>query len=340
MNVEPFALDLAAPLATATGTVERREGFLVRATLDGTEGVGEATPLPPWTEPLSACRDALDALPAAPEAARDAVDPTETPAAAHGVELAVLDARSRAAGVPLAEQLTSGGTASSVPVNATVGDADPDDTAAAAQAAVERGFGTIKVKVGARGVAADGERLRAVREAVGPTVEFRADANGGWTRDEADRALEVLASVGVAYVEQPLPPADLAGLADLRGGPVAIAADESLATHSLDAVLDAGAADAVVLKPMPLGGPARTVAAAERARRADVTPVVTTTIDAVHARTAAVHVAAALRDPPACGLATASMLASDLAADPAPVAAGEIRVPDGPGNLGIVGERA
>jgi len=78
--------------------------------------------------------------------------------------------------------------------------------------------------------------------------------------------------------------------------PVPIALDESLATRGLDAVLDADAADAVVLKPMALGGPDRALAAARRAREAGVEPVVTTTIDAVVARTAAVHVAAAIPD--------------------------------------------
>ena len=57
----------------------------------------------------------------------------------------------------------------------------------------------------------------------------------------------------------------------------------------------------------------------------------TTTVDAVVARVGAVHVAAAIPDVPACGLATGSMLASDLAPDPAPVADGSVSVPEGPG---------
>jgi L-alanine-DL-glutamate epimerase-like enolase superfamily enzyme len=140
----------------------------------------------------------------------------------------------------------------------------------------------------------------------------------------------------VAYVEQPLPADDLDALAAVAGGAVPVAVDESLAEHPLSAVLAAGAADVAVLKPMALGGPARTAAAARQAVEAGVQPVVTTTVDAVHARTAAVHVAAALPDPPACGLATAGMLAADLATDPCPVEDGAVAVPEGPGNLGGV----
>jgi L-alanine-DL-glutamate epimerase-like enolase superfamily enzyme len=115
---------------------------------------------------------------------------------------------------------------------------------------------------------------------------------------------------------------------------VPIALDETLARRDLDAVLAAEAADAVVLKPMALGGPDRALAAAATALAAGVEPVITTTIDAVVARTAAVHVAAALPDPAPCGLATASLLADDLAADPCPVTGGAVRVPDGPGLAG------
>lgn len=346
MRVEPFGLPLADPLETAAGTIERREGFVVRLPVDGTEGVGEASPLPGWTESLADCRDALERVADAdhaPEEARRALDPHATPAAAHAVELAVLDARARAAGVPLWQGL-GGRHRESVPVNATVGDADADATAAAARDAVARGFETVKVKVGARPVDADAARVEAVRDAVGPDVALRADANGAWDRAQARDALDRFADtdVGLEYVEQPLPATDLAGLADLRAGGghragdagVAVAADESLAATSLEDVLAADAADVVVLKPMAFGGPARALAAAERARREGVTPVVTTTVDAVYARTAAVHVAAALPAVPACGLATADRLVEDLAADPAPVADGHVDVPDGPGNLG------
>ena len=99
-------------------------------------------------------------------------------------------------------------------------------------------------------------------------------------------------------------------------------------------MLDAGAADAVVLKPMALGGPDRALAAALRARRAGVEPVVTTTIDAVVARTAAVHVAAAIPDVSPCGLATGALLDEDLAPDPCPIADGSLPVPSGAGLAG------
>lgn len=340
MIVEPFSLPLADPFATATGTVERREGFVVRLEIDGVEGVGEATPLPGWTESVADCREALAEVDGrdwrSPEHAREALDPEVTPAAAHGVELAVLDARARDAGVPLHRVLADDVLTppERIPVNATVGDATREDTVAAARDAVDAGFGTIKVKVGARPVDEDTERVDAVRDAVGPDVGLRADANGAWSREEARDALARFADANVAYVEQPLAPDDLAGLAELRGGPVGVAVDESLRAHRPDAVFESGAADVVILKPMVLGGPAAATALAADARDRGLRPVVTTTVDAVYARTAAVHVAATVPGVPACGLATAAMLDEDLAPDPAPVEDGTVRAPTGPGNLG------
>jgi o-succinylbenzoate synthase len=353
VRTRPFALDLTRPLGTARGEIRRREGFVVTVERGGdgdrgggAVGLGEATPLPGWTESREACAAALDGIDGRgiPESVPDGAS---TPAARHGVSLALADAAARGAGVRLAEQLADEAgvdatPADGVPVNATVGDGTPAETAADAKRAVEEGFDCLKLKVGAREVAADVERVRAVRGAVGDAVALRADANGAWDRETAARALEALAPYDLAYVEQPLPADDLDGLAALRGddrtddtaGTVPIAADESVATCGVDAVLDAGAADAVVLKPMALGGPDRALAAALRAREFGVDPVVTTTIDAVVARTAAVHVAAALPDASPCGLATGSLLDEDLAPDPCGIADGRIAVPTGPGLAG------
>ncbi|RLM67819.1 mandelate racemase/muconate lactonizing enzyme family protein [Halorubrum sp. Atlit-26R] len=347
-----FALDLTRPLGTADGDIRRREGFVVTVERGGGDGgrsavgLGEATPLPGWTESREACAAAIDEVDVqnGSASAPAALDAASTPAARHGVSLALADAAARDAGERLADRLADEADvdatpADAVPVNATVGDGSPDETAAEAERAVDAGFDCLKLKVGAREVDADVERVRAVRDAVGDAVALRADANGAWDRETARRALDALAPFDLAYVEQPLSAADLDGLAALREGDdrssgVRIAADESVAARGVDAVLDAGAADAVVLKPMALGGPDRALAAALRARRAGVDPVVTTTIDAVVARTAAVHVAAAIPDVSPCGLATGALLDEDLAPDPCPIADGSLPVPSGAGLAG------
>ncbi len=357
MDIHPFALALARPLGTARGDITEREGFVVRLSVDGTTGVGEAAPLPDWTESLAACEAALERVVEAeteaetePTALPDHEALADAPAARHAVASAVLDARARAAGEPLARTLADeagdgSAPAASVPVNATVGDGGPNETADAAAAAVADGFGTVKLKVGARSVAADIERVAAVRDRC-PDATLRADANGAWDPSTAERALTAFTDHDVAYVEQPLSAdptpesgtrRDLRAHAELRGLGVGIALDESLAVGEtpIAAALDADAADVLVLKPMALGGPDRAVAAARAAREAGVEPVLTTTIDGALARATAVHAAAAVPDVAACGLATGDRLERDLLdTDPAPVSDGRVQVPDGPGVVG------
>lgn len=336
MRIEPFSLALDPPLATASGDLEAREGYLVAIEHAGVEGVGEATPLPGWTESRSAC---LDALERAEEIAEHtdwgiALARTGEPAARHGLALALSAARAQAADQPLYRHLGPDVPVRHVPVNATLDETAPADLARAARDAVASGFRSLKIKCGIGQLADDVSRLRAVRETVDARVNLRIDANGSWDRETARDAFDAFANLDVDYVEQPLPPADLDGLARLRGGDVGVAVDETLIEHSFAAVREAGAADVVVIKPMVVGGPDRAVELASRARAAGIEPIVSTTVDAVVARTGAVHVAATIPEVRACGLATGSRLATDLATDPAPVEDGAVFVPQSKG-LGL-----
>jgi L-alanine-DL-glutamate epimerase-like enolase superfamily enzyme len=354
VRLREFSLPLRTPLGTAKGEMTERRGLLVELrgrTEAGEEvrGIGEATPLPPWTEEYEVCHNVWGRL--RDVANGDVTDPTAgpptglPPAARHALTLVDADASARHEGVSLAAWLTDryGGqdAATSGPVNATVGDGSVAEAAAAAESAVESGFDCLKLKVGARDVDADLERCRAVRDAVGGDVTLRADANGAWSRDEGYRAVDELADLDFEYVEQPLPADDHDGLASLRGRGVGIALDESVNGPDPDGWPDPVReyADAVVLKPMAQGGPFPTVSLARRLGAQGVTPVVTTTVDAVVARTAALHTAAAIPDIPPCGLATGDLLDDDLAPDPAPVEDGRMRVPKGPGLAGDAFDR-
>lgn len=337
VSLESFSLPLDSPLVTAAGEIRERQGFLVgieTGTEDGAvRGLGEATPLPGWTETLADCGAGLRTVPA------DGWDAhlSDLPAASHGYQQALLDAEARAAGVTLAsllaERVGSGTPAESVPVNATIGDGGVEETVAAAEAAVDAGFDCLKLKVGARSVGEDLRRVDAVDDAV--DAALRLDANGAWDRETAGELVKLLGGIeSVDYLEQPLPADDLEGLAGLRGHGVDVAVDESVRAVGVESILEVGAADVAVLKPMALGGPAAASSLAADLRSRGVDPVVTTTVDGAVARAAAAHVAAAIPNVRPCGLATGSLLADDFGADPVPVADGRIAVPDGPGTVG------
>lgn len=340
MWLEPFSLSLASPLGTAAGEITERRGLLVGLSVNGQRGIGEATPLAGWTESYDECRRSLESIADDRNNPPERPEPTKTPAAAHAVDLAVSEARARKSGQPLAAWLRKqadidGQPPDSVPVNATIGDGNVETTVSASVAAVERGFEWLKLKVGSRSVEGDLDRVRAVTGTVGDDARIRLDANGAWSHTQARRVLKAIDDDdSIDYVEQPVAANDLDGLAALRGRGTEIAVDESLASHSLDEILDAGAADVAILKPMALGGPTRTVDIATQAQKAGLTPVVTTTVDAVVARTAAVHIAAAIPNLPACGLATGSLLVADLDDDPIEIHDGQAELPTGNGLCG------
>ena len=153
-----------------------------------------------------------------------------------------------------------------------------------------------------------------------------------YKRQQAQKAIEKLEQIDLDYLEQPLPMQDIEGHAILRNGPVNIALDESLISNTLEEIYKIGAADFVILKPMVLGGIDNAYALAKEARSLNIEPIITTTIDTVVARTAAVHLAASLSPIKACGLATGHMLKDDVSPDPAVLKQGNVIVPQNPGN--------
>jgi L-Ala-D/L-Glu epimerase len=311
-EVREFSLPLATPFETAAGRIGERNGFLIRVADDECEGVGEATPLPGWTESGDDCRAALEMADAVTD---DALPGIDAPAARHGLSLALADLRARREGVSLVRWFGADPGVESVAVNATIGDCSAGVAAERAIEAASDGFTTLKLKVGVRSVTEDVERVREVREAVGNDVELRLDANGAWDREEARRALDAFSEFDPEYVEQPLSATDLDGIEALETD-VPIALDESLAGCGLDRCLEV--ADVLVCKPMALGGPDRVQWIAEQALERRVGVVLTT----------------ALAPGTTHGLATGDLLAEELGTDPAPVEDGSIRLPAGQG-LGI-----
>lgn len=324
------------PLETASDTVTRREGFLLRYERGGTVGVGEAAPLASWTESFRECELALrrvrDALAQGDVAtARDVVD--GRPATAHALGCALLDRQARRADRPLYRFLGGDTTVESVPVNAVVGDGSASETAQRVASAVRAGFECVKIKVGARDPSEDLERLRAVSDGIDQGVSLRIDVNASWDLETAESVWPKLGDIGIEMVEQPLGADILSEHGELRDRPgPEVALDESIRSHGPGDIISAGAADVLILKPMSMGGFEATRDAIDRAIAADLGVVITTTIDAAVARTAAVHVAATIPNPRPCGLATATRLERDVAPDPAPVSGGRIRVPQSCGH--------
>jgi o-succinylbenzoate synthase len=191
----------------------------------------------------------------------------------------------------------------SVPVNALVDGPGFDPAALVA-------YPAVKVKVRDDDVSL----VAAVRDAVGPNVAVRVDANGAWDVATAVAIIERLGDLDIELVEQPV--ATLEGLAEVRSRVrVPIAADECVRSIDDARRLRAiGAADAIVLKVQPLGGVRAALAIAEAA---GVPAIPSSMMETSVGLAAGLAVAAALPELQyACGLATAAHLALDVTHEP------------------------
>jgi L-Ala-D/L-Glu epimerase len=268
---------------------------------------------------------------------------SDRPAARAALQGALLDLDARRAGVPLSAHLAAragstrgGAPLTRVPVSVLLTAGDPEALMLEAVLAREAGFRAVKIKLGDGVLSSDVTRLRVVREGIGPSVRLRGDANGAWAVPDARAALEAFAPFGLDYVEQPVAAHDIAGLAELRRhAAVKVAADESVASErGLLRLLEAGAADVVVLKPATLGGPERALELAAQARQAGIQVVFTHAFESAVGARHALHCAAAWGDAHGIhGLVTAGLFDADVA-EPVDCRDGAALVPAAPG-LGV-----
>jgi len=86
------------------------------------------------------------------------------------------------------------------------------------RAVEEQGWRAIKVKIGHPDPLCDLERLKAVREAVGPTIRVMVDVNGMWDLPRALQYGRRLAEHDIAWIEEPLWYDDVQGHARLAEG--------------------------------------------------------------------------------------------------------------------------
>ena len=338
-----FRLPLRAPFQTAGGEITDRVGLVLRLATDaGVVGLGEASPHP--AAGPRAAREIDEALArlaprlvGAEVGCLDEMASQAPPALACALDTASCDAMAKDRGVSVA-QLLGRRARTSVPVNATIAAANESEAASQAKAAREAGFACVKLKVGAASsVEEERRRVAGVRRALGSSVRLRIDANGAWDVEQAIVSIQALEEYDLELVEQPVRPGELEGMARVRWAVrTPIAADEDVT--GLDAarrVLEAGAAQLLVVKVMVVGGlrPARRIA--ELASAAGVAVVVTTTIDAGVGTAAALHLAATLPEGgPACGLATGSLFVDDLVVRPLAARDGWMELAEGPG-LGV-----
>ncbi|RYU86569.1 dipeptide epimerase [Mucilaginibacter terrigena] len=253
------------PFTIATGTMDHAQNVFIRVhTNQGFYGVGECSAFPMIVgETQDTClvmakyfaglwieQDALD-IPTRMQQLHDAAAGNTTIKSAF--DIALYDIAAKNAGLPLYRFL--GGEKRVVESDITIGISTPETMAQKAIHFKTTGANILKVKLG-KGAQTDVERIKQIREAVGPEIKIRVDANQGWGFDEAAFALQAIGPYDIEFCEQPMRTWHNDRLPQLmKLSPVKIMADESVYNHH-DArmQIESGSCDYINIKMAKSGG--------------------------------------------------------------------------------------
>lgn len=302
-----ISVPLRVPFKTALRTVNSVEDVVVEIRTDtGAVGYGEAPPTGAITgDTTGAIIGALQDHLIKSIVGRDVDDfedlmkivqkcVVHNTSAKAAVDMALWDLYGQLYRIPVYKML--GGCRKQIVTDITISVNDPEEMARDAINAVERGYETLKVKVGAN-PALDVARLAAVRQAIGPDYQIRIDANQAWTPKQAVRILNQMQDKGldIEFVEQPVAARDFEGMKYVtERSHVPVLADESVFSPD-DAlkIMQMGAADLVNIKLMKCGGIYNALKIASAAEVYGVECMIGCMLEAKISVNAAVHLACA-----------------------------------------------
>lgn len=287
-RIETFAVRIPLKperrMISALGQHTVSEYVVVRIFTDsGIDGVGEATVTPRWSgETVWGTKAVIDHLFAPLLLGCDPaniveIDHRMDKACAHNwfaksaIEMACWDIQGKAAGKPVFELLGGACRPLAIKCRFSMGAYEPDRARRRARELVAEGFDTIKVKVGGD-PHRDIERVRIVREEIGPDRHLVIDANCGWDADTAIAAINALEDCRISLVEQPTPDGDYAAIARVRREvkPPVMADDMCFnLVHARELIRNEGC-DVISLYPGKNGGIRKSKEIAEYAAQHDV----------------------------------------------------------------------
>lgn len=348
IDAVPVALPLKSPMKMAGITIAKAENLLVRIeSTDGRVGWGEAPSAPTMTGDtlgglVAAVRDHLSPLLVGKDAGlNDDHRPMLTRAlvgntGAHSaVEMALLDMACRASQRRLIDVVLSKPARRAVQPMWLLGNATVEQDIAEARAKQAEGYDFFKLKIGVKPIADEIKAAHAIRKAL-PHATLCADANCGLTPAAAKRYAERTRDAKLAFIEQPLPADDLAGLKALaRATKTPIGMDESIHSFAdIEAVKRAGA-KGLSLKLIKLGGFRAAFEASRLCRKLSLKINVAAKIAKSSIGTAAaVHLACAVPNVDWGVSLTNFYLAEDVVKRPIAIEDGSVALPTGHG-LGV-----
>lgn len=210
------------------------------------------------------------------------------------IDIALYDLYAQLYNAPLYKLL--GGYRKEIITDITISVNSPEEMAKDSIDAINRGFQTLKIKVG-KDSEKDIERMKSIRRAVGYDIDLRIDANQGWKPKEAVKVLRKMEDAGlnIEFVEQPVIAHDIDGLKYVTDNvSIPVLADESVfSPEDAITILQKRAADFINIKLMKTGGLHNALKICSVAEIYGVECMIGCMLEAKVSVNAAVHLAAA-----------------------------------------------
>jgi len=214
-----------------------------------------------------------------------------------GLNMAFYDIIGKKAKMPLYQIL--GGYKNKIETSVTIGINPIDVSIEKAKKFVSMGFKCLKIKCG-MDADQDIETILAIRNAVGPNIKIRMDANEGYSLEKALKVIETLERLNadIELLEQPTPAKYLYALKEVTSQcPVPIMADETALTlrDSLK-LIKMEIADMINIKLMKIGGITNAIKANMFAEMADIPVMIGCMNESMGAMAAGVHFGCAFKN--------------------------------------------
>jgi L-alanine-DL-glutamate epimerase-like enolase superfamily enzyme len=173
-----------------------------------------------------------------------------------GVDFALWDLKGKLLNAPVSALL--GGRRARVATYANCAHGlPPDQLAAKAAEYVKRGHTALKIRGSFVSVPEATERVKQVREAIGPDVKLMVDVNGTWDVDTAIQQLRRWERYDVYWLEEPVPPDDIPGYVRVRqraGRTYVVGGEQHVGVLEFRQLVELGAVDIVQPNASITGG--------------------------------------------------------------------------------------
>lgn len=286
-EIKRRTLHFKQPAGTSRGVYTTHDIWLVSISSDKNPekvGVGECAPLPDLSS---------DALPDYESRLRELLNVLETtgqldyslmkpyPSMLFGIETAMLNLKN---GRILFDTPFARGE-EGIPINGLVWMGTFEEMNRRLEKKIEEGFRCVKLKIAAIDFESELELVRCIRRRFSKdTIQLRVDANGGFSMEEAPKALDRLARLDIHSIEQPIRQRQWGNMAEIcRNSPIPVALDEELIGVNMaemkKELIDYIRPQYLVLKPSLHGGMKGTEEWVKLARKRNVGSWITSALE-------------------------------------------------------------